>query len=320
MADPRLTVIIVSYNTRDLTLAALRTLYAETHETDFGVTVLDNASTDGSADAIVDAFAQVNLIRSAENLGFARANNDVAEVTRSEWILLLNPDTEVLDGAVDKLMRFAEANPDYAIYGGRTVFADGRLNPGSVWGRITLWSAFCAAFGLSALFRNVAFFNTEGIGGWARDTVREVDIVQGSFFLVRRRHWEDLGGFDRRYFMYGEEADLCLRARARGARAIMTPEAEIIHLAGASSATRGGKQVLVSQGRAALIRDHWPGWKVPLGLAMMWLGAALRALGFALLARLQGRFAPRAEAAGEVWTRRSEWLRGYGQRKEAKQD
>ncbi|MEM9269456.1 MAG: glycosyltransferase family 2 protein, partial [Pseudomonadota bacterium] len=126
--DPDLTVIIVSYNTRDLTLKALETLYANTTRTAFHTVVLDNASGDGSADAIAAAFPQVELIRSEENLGFAKANNVVAAEATTEWLLLLNPDTEVHPNAIDHLMEFALAHPQAGITGGRTVFPDGSLN------------------------------------------------------------------------------------------------------------------------------------------------------------------------------------------------
>lgn len=308
-----LTVIIVSYNTREMTLAALRTLLAQTRDTTLEVVVFDNASSDGSPDAIAAAFPDLTLIRSADNLGFAAANNRVAAMARSEWLLLLNPDTEILDAAIDRLMGFARAHPGYGIYGGRTVFADGRLNPGSAWMRITPWSAFCAAFGLSALFRSSPIFNPEGIGGWQRDTVRPVDIVQGSFFLIRRALWDALGGFDPRYFMYGEEADLCLRAKEAGWPAVIEPAATIIHHAGAASPTRAAKQVLVARSRAALIRDHWPAGQARFGLACLWLGAGLRAAALAALAALApGRFGDRAGAAQAVWAARGDWLGGFG--------
>ena len=195
---PNLTVIIVSYNTRDLTLAALHTLYTTTKATVFRTVVFDNASTDSSAEAVAAAFPQVELIRSAENLGFARANNVVAEASCSDWLLLLNPDTECHAGAVDNLMAFARANPQAGIYGGRTVFPDGRLNIASCWNCITLWSVFCIATGLTAAFPRTALFDPEAMGGWQRDTVREVDIVVGCFLLIRRDLWTRLGGFDLR--------------------------------------------------------------------------------------------------------------------------
>jgi GT2 family glycosyltransferase len=290
----------------------LRTLHATTKAVSFRTVVLDNASIDGSADAVAATFPQVELIRSAENLGFARANNVVARAAATEWLLLLNPDTECHDGAVDNLMAFARANPQAGIWGGRTTFPDGRLNIASCWARITLWSALCMATGLTAAFPRTAFFNREAMGDWPRDTVRQVDIVSGCFFLIRRDLWTRLGGFDLRYVMYGEEADLCLRAARLGYRPMITPDAEIMHIVGAASATKAGKRLLVSKARTTLIRDHWRRELVPVGVGLMWLWGALRVVAAKALAPLTGQKGrDRAAYWAEVWRKRQDWLTGY---------
>lgn len=308
---PELTVIIVSYNTRDLTLKALETLYATTQQTRFRTVVLDNASADGSVEAIAEAFPQVELIASDENHGFAKANNIVAAQAKTEWLLLLNPDTECHAGAVDNLLAFSKAHPQAGITGGRTVFPDGSLNIASCWQRITPWSAFCKATGLSSVFAQSTLFNPEAFGGWQRDSVREVDIVVGCFLMIRRALWDELGGFDLKYFMYGEEADLCLRARAKGYRPMITPEAQIMHLVGASSKTLARKCVWSAQARVTLMQDHWPTWQVPWGRAMMALWAGSRAASLGLVARLTGRKRDAAEKWAEVWARRRDWLAGF---------
>jgi GT2 family glycosyltransferase len=269
-------------------MAALRTLFDETHNVALNVIVFDNASADGSADAIDAAFPQVTLIRSATNVGFAKANNLAVAEAGDEWILLLNPDTEVHDGAVDRLVEFATAHPSAGIYGGRTVFPDGSLNTASCWMKITPWSLFCNAFGLSMVFKKSSLFNPEAMGAWRRDTVREVDIVVGCFFLIRRSLWQRLGGFDLRYFMYGEEADLCLRAARLGFRPMITPDAEIMHIVGAASKSQADKLALLLKARATLVRDHWTQPWRPVGLGLLWAGVAFRAAAFGVLVRLRG--------------------------------
>lgn len=309
---PELTVIVVSYNTRALTLRALETLFEATHETSFRCVVYDNASEDGSAEAIARAFPQVELIAAEENIGFAAANNVVAEQVTTPYILLLNPDTEVFDGAVDRLMSFACVEPQAGIWGGRTVFPDGSLNIASCWNRITLWSVFCRATGLSSIFRGSEVFNPEAFGAWQRDTVRQVDIVVGCFMLIRTDLWQRLGGFDLKYFMYGEESDLCLRAARDGFRPMITPNAQIMHLVGASFAANERKVVLVMKARATLIRDHWPRWKVPLGLGLMWCWAALRrAATLPLAASSKDRHRALAARWRNIWRARRDWLSGY---------
>ncbi|MGB0903515.1 MAG: glycosyltransferase family 2 protein [Mangrovicoccus sp.] len=309
---PELTVIVVSYNTKELTLACLRTLYANTYKTRFHCVVLDNDSKDGSADAVAAEFPQAELIRSAENLGFAKANNVVAAAASTEWLLLLNPDTEVHDKAVDNLLDFAKAHPEAGITGGRTVFPDGSLNRGSCWMRITPWSTVCNALALSWIFADTNIFNPEAIGAWKRDTVREVDIVVGCFLMIRRELWNELEGFDLKYFMYGEEADLCLRAKAKGYRPMINPNAEIMHLEGAASVNyQARKYKMIARARATLIRQHWPAGQINFGLAMMSFWAGSRAAIFRVVLWLTGKKRDSSEKWGEVWAERHDWLKGY---------
>lgn len=309
--QPELTVLIVSYNTRDLTLKALETLYATTRETRFHTVVFDNASEDGSAKAVAEAFPQVEVIASQDNLGFAKANNIVAAEAKTEWLLLLNPDTECHSGAVDNLMAFSKAHPEAGITGGRTVFPDGSLNIASCWMQITPWSAFCSATGLSSVFPKSNLFNPEAMGDWQRDSVREVDIVVGCFMMLRRELWMRLDGFDLRYFMYGEEADLCLRAKAMGYRPMITPDAQIMHLVGASSKAQARKYSMIAKARVTLIQDHWPKALVPFGKMMMSLWAGSRALVLGTVTRLTGKKREAAAKWSEIWTDRRDWLKGY---------
>lgn len=307
-----LAIVVISYNTCALTLRCIETVRQTVRRTRYRIVVWDNASTDGSADAIAARHPDVDLVRSNENLGFARANNAVVETLAEPWLLLLNPDTEVHPGAIDALMAFAAARPGNGIYGGRTVFPDGGLNIASCWNRITPWSAFCYASGLTFLFRRTALFDPEAIGGWRRDSEREVDIVVGCFLLTTTALWRRLGGFNPKYWMYGEEADLCLRARALGFRPIITPDATIMHLVGAASATRAEKIALLAKARVSLMRDHWPSVWRPWAGASMWLWGAVRRLGAEALALRGGEEALRRRALWRsVWSARRDWLAGY---------
>lgn len=299
-----LSILIISYNTRELTLDCLHSVFEQTHAPTFELLVVDNASQDGSAEAIAAAFPQVRLFALDQNLGFAAANNFAAEHARGRWVLLLNPDTVVLDRAIERLLAFAEAHPEAGIFGGRTLYADRSLNPSSCWGRPTPWSVFCQALGLNRIFSGSTLFNPEALPGWQRDTVREVDIVTGCFFLLRRSLWDQLAGFDPRFFMYGEEADLCLRARATGVRCLICPEATIVHYDGASDTVRADRQVRMLLARTRLFRKHWRATAAAFGVAML----KARVWGRALASR----FARPAERAVwlEIWRRRTEWQRG----------
>ncbi len=309
---PIVSILIVSFNTRDMTLECLRSVARETsvpHE----VILVDNASRDGSAEAVAAAFPDVRLMAEADNHGFAKGNNIAAGVARGDYILLLNPDTVVLDGAIDALVAFARREPDAMIWGGRTLYGDRRLNPTSCWARMTLWSVFCTTTGLSSIFAKSRTFNPEAYGDWQRDTDRAVDIVTGAFFLTRRETWNRLGGFDLRYVMYGEEADLCLRARALGASPMITPDATIIHYVGASEQLRGSKMVMLLKAKILLIRDHFPDGQKALATWMFRLWPLLRLFKANVRARLS-RGAGRSDmllTLREVWAKRADWWGGW---------
>jgi len=255
---PIVSVLMVSYNTKILTLEALHTLYKETN-LDFEVIVVDNASSDGSVKEVAEKFPQVTLIQSQQNLGFASGNNVAAGYATGDYLLLLNPDTEILEKAVDRLIDFADNNPDSRIWGGRTLFPDRSLNPSSCWAKQTHWSLVCQALGLTSLFRKSTLFNPEGIGGWDRKGEREVDIVSGCFFLIKRDFWLSLNGFHADFFMYGEEADLCLRAKEFGAKPVVTSMATIVHYGGASEPIKSDKLVRLLKAKQLLIQKHFPG-------------------------------------------------------------
>ncbi len=302
-------IIVVSYNTRDMTLECLRSIFRETRLIDFEIIVIDNASTDGSADAITAEFGEsVLLLASSENLGFAAGNNMAATKAKGDMLLLLNPDTVVLNEALDHLYAFSSQYPQAGIWGGRTLFGNGSLNPASCWSRQTLWSLFSQALGLSSLFRHSSIFNIEGIGGWDRDGIRAVDIVSGCFLLLKRDLWEKLCGFREQFFMYGEEADLCLRARNFGVRPMVTSAATIIHYGGASEKIRADKLVRLLKAKMLLICFHFPFWARRIGCWLLSLWPTSRYLAHLLLARLGGNsFKEKADVWKKVMQRKNEW-------------
>jgi len=304
-----LSVIIVNWNTRELTLACLRALYAQTRMTDFEVLLVDNGSHDGSAAAIAAEFPQVRLLAETTNHGFAVANNIAARLARGRRLLLLNSDTVILDGAVDRVVEFADSRPAAGIWGGRTLFGDMSLNFSSCWQRQTLWSVVCFAFGLSMLFPGNNFFNPEGMTGWKRDTIREVDIVTGCFLLIDTDLWRRLDGFDPVFFMYGEEADLCARARALGARPAITPAATLIHYGGGSANTRSDPAVRLLRAKIALARRSMGRGAAEAVRWLYFVAVLLRLAGYGLARRLgRARAAAQAGMWAETLARRGEWF------------
>lgn len=316
-AAPKLSILVVSYNTKAMTLDCLRSVEAETR-TPHEVIVFDNVSPDGSAAAIAEAFPparhpDIRLIASTENHGFAKGNNIAARDARGEYLLLLNPDTLILDGAIDKLMAFAARTPEAGIWGGRTLTGDGMLDPSCAFDDQTFWSIITRLLGLSVLFPGSRLFNPEFYGAWPRDSEREVGVIMGCFLLIRREIWDALGGFDLSFVMYGEEADLCRRARDRGlARPRLTPEAEIIHFGGASS-PKLSSDSLKLKARVTLARRYLRPWQRPLGVGMIRIWPLTRKLTGGIAAWLTGHDHFREAAArwGAVWENRGAWRDGF---------
>lgn len=301
-------MIVVSFNTREFTLSCLRSIFRETRDLRFEVIVVDNASSDGSAEAIRAAFPQVTLLAPERNLGFGVANNLAAKSARGEFIVLLNPDTQVTSDAVGEIVRYARTRSEDGIIGGRTLRADGSLNPSSCWGRPSLWSVFCRACFLSSIFPRTRLFDPTSLGRWKRDTERDVDVVSGCFLSAPRRLWRRLGGFDESFFMYGEDVDLSLRSMKLGANPRITPKATLIHVGAASEPVKEDKLVRLIGAHRSIMRRHFPRVQALCALRIHTCGVIVR---YALarvvaVCGLAGRLSGSAAWIG-VWRRRAEW-------------
>jgi N-acetylglucosaminyl-diphospho-decaprenol L-rhamnosyltransferase len=300
---PDISVVIVSYKVPALLRACLASLQREAASCSHEVIVVENASRDGSAELVRDEFPHARLIALEENVGFAAGSNLGARAATGEYLLMLNPDTELVGNTLGALQRYARAHPDAGLVGGRTLRPDGELDPGSCWGAQSLWSLVCFAAGLSSVFRGSRLFNPESLAGWSRDSERHVDIVTGCLCLMPRAVWEQLGGFDESFFMYGEDADLATRARKRGYHPAITPEAVILHHVGASSLSVDKREMNL-RCRVALARKHWSPARATTAVALLQAGTGLRALGATVTRRPSSTWPA-------VWRRRREWRGGY---------
>jgi hypothetical protein len=308
-----LSIIIVSYNCRDLVLACLRSVRAAIpYARGVDIIVVDNASVDGTVDAIAEEFPEVRRIPLPENVGFGRGCNVGASEARSPLILLLNPDTTVRPQTLENLLGVAAEYPNAGIWGGRTMADDGTVVAGSCWRFPTLWSTFCVTTGLSRAFSNSAIFNREAYGGWRRDDLREVEVVSGCLLLIRMELWRQLGGFDPTFFLYSEEVDLCLRARRLGARPLISPDAEVRHYAGGTQPIHADRLIRLLTGKRTYMFKHWSRPRRWVGgiLLLAWPLSRIAAIGFAgrIVSRRNGPVD--ASAWVEVWRRRHEWYPG----------
>lgn len=306
-----LDIILVSYNTAELTLRAIRSVYEQTRDTPFRIILVDNDSKDNSVALVAEQFPEVRIIESGSNRGFAGGVNIGAAVGNSPFILLLNPDTVILDGAIDRLMAFAGQRPEAGIWGGITLNNDLTLNPNNARARLSFSTLLFSALGLSKLFNNSCFFNHDNYGCWDRTTEKAVDVVTGCFFLTRRDLWEQLEGLDETFFMYAEEADYCIRAMKRGYQPWITPEARIIHHGGASETNLSGKMLKLLKGKSELINKHARWWEKPLHKGLLLLHVVNKLVVLRLLSLVKKDKLPLFTEWRTVYRQRREWLKGY---------
>jgi N-acetylglucosaminyl-diphospho-decaprenol L-rhamnosyltransferase len=227
---PRVAVVIVSYEGREALLASLESLRRHA-STPTEVVVLDNASADGSADAVRTAHPEVRVIVNAENVGFAKACNQGWLASRAPFVLLLNPDAELTPGAVETLVALLEERTDVGAVGPRTRSSDGTIQVST--GRDL---SLLAEWRQRRLVRGVARRRPGALAEAERRHGRqhEPDWLSGSCLAVRRTALETVSGFDEGFFLYEEDADLCRRLRLAGWRIVFTPAAEVHHRLGHS--------------------------------------------------------------------------------------
>ncbi len=238
-----LTIAIVSYNAKEELRACLESVFASTHLESFEVVVADNASSDGTVEMLAARFPQVRVIASPENLGFGGGCNLCWQQAKASLVLFLNSDTLVSDGALDRLVAISRERPEAAVIGPRLLYPDGevQMSFGAMPGIASemmqkLWNRGYA--------RGKGPLRSAVRSRYSRD--RYVDWVSAACLLTRRDTLETVSGFDENFFLYSEDVDLCARIRATGGRILFTPEVDIVHLVGRSSATNRERVVYES--------------------------------------------------------------------------
>ena len=306
-ATAEVSVIVVSYNTREHTLRCLRELLAtQPGSVEFDVVVVDNASHDGSADAIAAEFPSVRLVRLEENVGWGRGVNRAVGDCESRYLLLLNPDTRPVGDVIGQLVGFARSRPGHGIYTGRTLTVDGLDDGHACLGLPSLWSLFCFASGLSTVLKRNRWSNPEALPQYDRRSVREVPAVSGCLMLVERTLFHALEGFDPRYFLYSEDVDLSIRARRIGARPLAFPGASVVHIGGASSSSES-QRIRILRGKMTYAHRHWGHGGAKAAGVLLATGVLLRCVAASAL----GAERSRGVAWRAVWRERRTWIAGY---------
>jgi GT2 family glycosyltransferase len=238
MNTTELSIIIVNYNTKTLLENCLDSIVHETTDLHYEIVVIDNASTDGSQDMIREFYPRVTLQRNEENVGFSRANNQGCRISHGDYLLFLNSDTLVRDGAILTMLNYLKTNRDVGIVGPKIVNPEGRPT-----------RSYMRFLDVKSLFLGSKYFS------WLIDTekyrlhydtydfssVQTVPWLSGACLMMKRHVFQEAGCFDENYFLYLEDMDLCMQVKKLGYSNIYLPSAEIVHFFGGSSESKKGR-------------------------------------------------------------------------------
>ncbi len=282
-----LSILIVNWNTKDLLRACLASIQRYAPATKYEVIVIDNASSDGSAQMVRSDFPRVTLVDLPTNTGYARGNNHGFEQARGDYILTLNPDTELVDKCLDRAIQLLEDNPDFGVLGAKQLGVDGKAQR-SIRGFPTLAGIFGEVTGLGKLFPK-SKFGSYRMADFDYERHQEAPQPMGTFLLFRREALKAVGDpkapFDEEFPIFFNEVDLLYRLRKKGWPAMYSPDVTILHHGGES--TKLVRKSMIWESHRSLVRflrkHHLTQWNLPLTLAVsgiIYAAAFIRARGY----------------------------------------
>lgn len=231
---PDISIVIVSWNAKNHLDKCLASLRLANGELLLEVIVVDNASDDGTRDLIRRQYPDVKLVENCTNVGFARGNNIGIKRAGGKYLCLINPDVIVSPDCLEKMHRFMEQNPDIGLLGPKMLAPDGRVRRSGM--RFpTLWNTFLRASAADSLLRGRAVQRSWLMNDFHFDEVRDIEVLNGWFWMARRNAVSKVGSLDERFFMYAEDIDWCKRFHSAGWRVVFYPKAQAVHYGGGSS-------------------------------------------------------------------------------------
>ncbi|MBI1804265.1 MAG: glycosyltransferase family 2 protein [Ignavibacteriae bacterium] len=274
-------IIIVGYNSRELLKRCLASIIRETNGISYEIVLVDNASTDETRETIEQEFPTVRTIWNNQNRGYAAANNQGIAIAHGKYVVLLNPDTEVLDGAIQKIVEFADCHPRAGIVGCKLLFPDRTLQR-SVKSFPTFTNVLWESTFLYRVFPRSPIFGRYYLSYFDCASELQVDWVSGACMMIRRQVLEKIGNLDEQFYMYAEEMDFCYRAKRAGFEVWYCPSAEVVHFWGGYSAINR-RVVTWSLGSQMLyFQKHYTGAMLYLLIFVKYLGVAVRVFAYAI--------------------------------------
>lgn len=230
----KLSIIIVSYNGKEYLKKCLDSIF-KSNLSDFEVIVVDNASSDETSEMLKKLNYNFNFIQNKKNIGFSKANNIGVNNSSGEYLLFLNPDTEVSRETLDTLIKFMDSQEDAGCATCKVLLPNGKMDDSCHRGHPTPWNAFCFFSGLEQLFPKSRIFSGYHMGWENLNKTHAIHACAGSFMLVRRKAGEEIGWWDEDYFFYGEDLDFCMELEKKGWKIYFIPDVSIVHYKGISS-------------------------------------------------------------------------------------
>lgn len=297
---PDVSVLIVGYNSRSFLEKCLLTIPAAASDVRIEILFVNNG-TDDSESFLRKNFADVTVLPSQGNIGFAAANNLLAAVARGRWLLLLNPDVELHPFAIAELHAVGTDHPDYKILGAFAVRADGTSDLRSLPALPKITELLKGAMGLSERMRQIDLTSR----------LVEVEAVCGGMMMVRTEAWRELGGMDETFFLYTEELDFCARLAARGGRIGLVPASRAFHDVGSGEGLSPKRIQFMATGNAHYYHKHFAPPRALLAVFLLWFSCFIRYAAGRVLGRRVARFATFPATYEGIVTRPWSWWRGY---------
>jgi GT2 family glycosyltransferase len=290
--NPLISIVIVNYKVPEFITQAIRSIKAAELSAETEIIVVDNASEDRSAEIVTGEFPDVTFISLKANNGFGKACNIGAKQSRGTYLLLLNPDALISRNTLAVCRNYLDAHTDVGILGPKIINPDGSLQAGCRRSFPTPFNSFCRLFGISWIFPRSKRLSTYNLKNIDAGCSMEVDAISGSFMFMRLSLFTEIGGFDEAFFMYGEDLDLCAKAREKGYRVWYHPETQIIHFKAKSSGKNSLRaklafyeaMVLFSRKYRHSYGAFFPGWLLSIGIgiqAVIHIGSVVARAGLA---------------------------------------
>ncbi len=230
-----ISIVIVNYNVKDFLFKCLESIEKAKGNLKVEILVVDNDSSDGSVEYLRPLFPEVTFVETGDNLGFGKANNIGFEMSKGKYILILNPDTVIEEKNLKTVFDYMEQNPDVGITGCKVLNPDGTFQLPCRRGFPTPWASFCKLFGLQGVFPKSKIFAQYNQTYRSTEETYEIDAIMGAYMFARKDVIDELEGFDRDFFMYGEDIDLCFRNKKLGYKTMYLHTTSIIHYKGEST-------------------------------------------------------------------------------------